>query len=329
MSKVSRISLCLIARDEAPDIARCLRSVRGVVSEMVVVDTGSSDDTARIAEAEGARVVHVHWADDFAAARNRSLDEATGDIALVLDADEELTGPSQTRAELEAAFDDQAAWGWQLRVRNLTPPGEIVAYTDVGITRLFRRAPGIRFESPIHEQVTPSILRAGKSVVHLDVTILHHGYAGKAAQGASRSTRNQRLLERLVLPTPEDAYAHYQLGATFQAAGEATRAQSALDRALALDRGSLPARVRANLLLRLAQLGLARREDPLAARFAAQSLALDPENAVALQVLAVAKVGAADIAGALGAFVKLRAHPGLRTDACADIDRTLAALRPR
>jgi len=321
-----RISLVAIARDEEADIGRCLASVRDVVSEMVVVDTGSSDSTVAIAESAGARVVHAAWTDDFAAARNRSLDEASGDWALVLDADEELVSPGTSLERIREALTDEATWGWQLRVRNLSPEAEMVEYTDVLLTRLFRLHPAVRYESRIHEQVTPSILRAGGKVGKLDVTLLHHGYSRTTAQGSSRSGRNIRALESLVTERATDPYAHYQLGCALQAGGRPAEAAIALARAKELDVGLLPAAVRSGLLLRLSQLALQARRDQEAASLARESLNLDPDNTVALQVLAVASVGAGDLAGGHAAFIRLRARPDLRPAFVAEVDRMIGAL---
>jgi tetratricopeptide (TPR) repeat protein len=325
---VPTVSLTAIARDEEADLPRCLASVRGVVTEMVVVDTGSTDRTVAIAEAAGARVVLAAWENDFSAARNRALAEATGDWALVLDADEELASPGEDKARIDAALTDPLTMGYQLRVRNLSPPGEMVAYTDVWLTRLFRRRDDVRYESRIHEQVSPSILRAGGTVARLDVTVLHHGYARKVAQGQSRAVRNTKALRALVLERPTDAYACYQLGCALQAAGAAAEAEETLRRARTLDRGALPPDVKSGLLLRLSQLALQRREDRDAASLAAEALALDPASTVALQVLAVASVGAGDIVAGHAAFVRLRARPDLRPAFAGEVDRMIAALAP-
>jgi glycosyltransferase involved in cell wall biosynthesis len=293
---------------------------------MVVVDTGSSDRTALVARAAGARVLETAWNDDFSAARNRSLAEASGELALILDADEELVaGESALRQFREAAL-DEAAWGWQLRVRNISPPGEMLEYTDVWLTRLVRRHASVSYESPIHEQVTPSIVRAGKRVGRLEVTILHHGYARRDAQGASRAVRNAVALSKLARERPRDPYVHYQLGCAHQAGGNADAARLALDRARELDRGELPAEIRSGLALRLSQLALLRRDDREALGLARESLSLEPDNAVALQVLAVASVGAGDVAGGLAAFVRLRTRPNLRPAFVAQIDDAILAL---
>jgi glycosyltransferase involved in cell wall biosynthesis len=83
-----RISLCLIAKNEAANLPACLHSAAGLVDEIIVVDTGSTDRTKEVAAGLGARVFDFAWCDSFAAARNESLHHATGDWILWLEADE-------------------------------------------------------------------------------------------------------------------------------------------------------------------------------------------------------------------------------------------------
>jgi len=320
------ISLCVIARDEQHVIARCLESARPAVSEMIVVDTGSNDRTVAVAQACGARVVQAGWNDDFSLARNRSLQEASGDFALILDADEELVAGAKALAQFRAAFEEETTWGWQLRVRNISPPAEMVQFTDVWLTRLLRRRPGVAYESPIHEQVTPSIVRAGKRVARLDVTIRHDGYARKEAQGASRAGRNTAALSKLAETRPTDPYVHYQLGCAHQAAGDLGKAHASLRRARDLDCDGLPAHVRGGLALRLSQIALRRREDREAVALATESLSVDPHNSIALQVLAVASVGVGDVDGGHAAFVRLRGRPDVRPAFVAQLNQAIAAL---
>ena len=88
--KRNTVSLCLIVKDEEATIGMAIKSVLALVDEVIVVDTGSQDNTRIIAEGYGAKVFDVPWADDFSAARNAALDQASGKWILVLDADEFL-----------------------------------------------------------------------------------------------------------------------------------------------------------------------------------------------------------------------------------------------
>jgi glycosyltransferase involved in cell wall biosynthesis len=171
--KKTNLSLCMIVKYERQNLPRCLASVQPYVNEIVVVDTGSEDETPEIAKQFGARLEYFKWCNDFAAARNYALSKVTGDWILVLDADEELIVTSED-------FFTQ-----------LTSSPEIIAYslslTDVdspqGMTplqtpRLFRNREEFRYVSGYHEQLTYQ----GRAISHnligqLDgLKILHYGY---------------------------------------------------------------------------------------------------------------------------------------------------------
>jgi len=151
-----RLGLCMIVRDEEKRLARCLASALPWVGEAVVVDTGSRDGTAALAESMGARVSRFAWCDDFAKARNQALAAATAEWVLVLDADEVLR------------VDDADAWA-----RALTNAA-IAAYSidchdridDGGVAvgpvlRLFRRAaPDMVYRGEVHEQIVAVELSA-------------------------------------------------------------------------------------------------------------------------------------------------------------------------
>ncbi len=287
----------MIVRDEEADLPRCLASLAGVADELVVVDTGSRDRTMELAVAAGAKLVRAGWQGDFAGARNASLDAATGDWCLVLDADEEL--PAGTRAGLRAEIARAEAAGLRgasLVLRNLSPPGQLTAWDDAAIVRLFRRAPDVRYAGRIHEQIAPAILRAGGRIGASELVIVHHGYARATVQGGdARARRNLELLEQARRDSPDDAYVLYQLGATQMAAGDAGAAAS-LERALAVDAtAAVDARALSNdaeatARLKLAQLALARAADAIAIDEAGRCLALQPANAAALQIVIVASV---------------------------------------
>ena len=111
-----KLSLCVIAKDEASVLPDMFRSVAGVVDEIVFVDTGSTDNTVAIAQAVGANVIHHEWGDDFSAARNRALQDASGDWVLVLDC--EALG-ARGRAILRKAIEEGAS-SWD--ALSTTPP---------------------------------------------------------------------------------------------------------------------------------------------------------------------------------------------------------------
>jgi glycosyltransferase involved in cell wall biosynthesis len=218
----ARLTVCLIARDEAARIGACLASVRGAVDETIVVDTGSRDDTPAIARAAGATVLSAPWTDDFSAARNVALGRAHGDWVLSLDADETL--PAGTAARLRGAVARAAAPALRVPIQNLRADGAI-ASAHLAV-RLFRREPAHRWVGRVHEQVT-----ATRAVV-APLPILHHGYADRSAHPA-KLARNRTLLERAVAEGADDPTLRYHLAATCLGLGDHAAARDVIEAALA------------------------------------------------------------------------------------------------
>ena len=115
------LSLAMIVKNEAAHLGHCLDSVQGLVDEIVVVDTGSSDDTVAVARARGAQVTRFDWIGDFSAARNASLAQVTGDWVLVLDADEAIDPVDFPRIR-QACAQEQVS-GFLVLIRNYLPDG--------------------------------------------------------------------------------------------------------------------------------------------------------------------------------------------------------------
>ncbi|MBV8034994.1 glycosyltransferase family 2 protein [Roseateles sp.] len=218
-----RIALVVIARDEAPRIARLLDSVRPWVDEMLVLDTGSRDATAQVARAHGARVAHFAWCDDFAAARNHALALVDADWRLVLDADEWLMEGGEALQALRATPPDFVGV-LQLRDRFDQAPGrqaEAVAW-------LSRVLPGaVRYAGRVHEQPLHDL-----PVRRLPLVVGHDGYV--AERLADKRGRNRRLLEQALDEAPEDAYLCYQLGKDCAVYDEHEAAEDAFARACQL-----------------------------------------------------------------------------------------------
>lgn len=202
------LSLCMIVRDEEETVGRAIKSALAVVDEVVVVDTGSTDNTRLIVEGYGARVIDFPWNDDFSGARNAGLAAAYGDWILVLDADEVLD--SIRPVEMGALLANEEAIAFYARIREEVAGKQTTVYDKV---RLFRNHPDIRYRYPIHEQITPAIVavadRIGGSIAPSPLSITHHGRA--SAEETGKRTRNQRLLSLAIGSYPGEAYFRYRL----------------------------------------------------------------------------------------------------------------------
>ncbi|HEY9855430.1 MAG TPA: tetratricopeptide repeat protein [Stenomitos sp.] len=211
------VSLCMIVKNEERYLEGCLLSARGVVDEIVVVDTGSTDGTLAIAERFGARVVHFPWTGDFAEARNVSLEHATSDWILVLDADERLEAASQHK--LGPLLQRAEAAGYSLICQNLVGTGEGDESQRAPVFRLFRNRLGIRFEGMIHEQAIHTAKQTGLQTYASDLTLLHLGYAAEEVNRRDKRQRNLAILERQVEREPHNPFVHFNLGEVLKLLG--------------------------------------------------------------------------------------------------------------
>ena len=186
------LTACLIVRDEAAHLEACLASVRPFVDDVVVADTGSSDDTVAIARAAGARVVEVAWADDFAGARNAALAMVTSAWVLSVDADERVTGdPAALRALVEQGGPVPA---YQVLIEQTSAENPRGLMRHRGM-KLFR--PGlVRWQGRVHERVVRAdgSALAGLAMPEETLAFTHLGYA-TADAFEHRARRNARLAE--------------------------------------------------------------------------------------------------------------------------------------
>lgn len=261
----------MIVKDEAATLGHCLGSVRDLVDEMVVVDTGSTDGTAALAGQLGARVAHFPWGDDFAAARNESLRLCTGDWVLLLDADEAVD-PSDHGEIRRAAEQDRLA-GFTLVSRNYTRDGsarlfdrhvtpnrssyqegaDLPYYADQPMLRLVRRLPGLAFEGRIHEVLEPWFRRRHLDLGQLSAVIHHYGKLDLAREKAKTSYYLD-LAIREAAEHPQDPDRQFNLMAQAELAGQW---ETALAAGLAVTRLSrqVPFAVRTAVATACQQLG--------------------------------------------------------------------------
>ncbi len=212
-----KLSLCMIVKNEEVFLEQCLQSVQGLVDEIIIVDTGSTDKTKEIAAKFTDKLFSFTWCDDFAAARNESLKHATGDWIIYLDADE-LIEQKDFQKIKEAISGDKVVYSFpQLHYTNVftTHPDFIATNKNplslpfkgfyfVHVIRLFPRLPEIIFDYCIHETVLPSLEKNHLAVRELMVPIHHY----HELKGQGDVNKTQEFYFRLSLKNIEK-YPHY------------------------------------------------------------------------------------------------------------------------
>ena len=216
--KKADISLCMIVRDEEARIRDCIESVRPFVNQIIVVDTGSTDRTVEILHELGVTVIEHPWEDSFSAARNVSLQYATGRNILWLDADDTVEWASGMKI-LEAAAEAPShitAFIIPVRFTDDGPAGG----TQVDHIKLIRRFPGLRFELRIREQVLPSIREHGGQIVRLDARVMHTNYDTSEEGQRKKRIRDKRLLALDLEENPNHPFVLFNVGMTAFYLGE-------------------------------------------------------------------------------------------------------------
>jgi tetratricopeptide (TPR) repeat protein len=219
------IAAALIVRDEAAYLGACLESIRPVVDDIVVVDTGSVDGTPALAAAHGARVFHRAWNNDFAAARNAALDHCGTDWILYIDADERLDPVERSALAAQLAAAPEVAFRLLLR-----PCLGTTAYREY---RLWRNDPRIRFSGAIHEKVVPAIHAVAASdqrpIGRCDLQLTHVGYEGDQTR---KHHRNLPLLRRQVRAEPENLFNWHHLARVLDGLGQPQASERVLRHAV-------------------------------------------------------------------------------------------------
>jgi len=235
---MSQISLCVIARDEESLLPGLLDSVQGAVDQIVLVDTGSTDQTVSIAKAAGAVVVEQSWEEDFSAARNTALEYATGDWVLVLDCDERLApGAAELirSAVSELDFDLGMLPLHNAKSLDSTPEGIVSGVQREGdpvlLPRLIRRTSDLRWEGAIHESITTWIAAEKRCITKIAANILHFGYTPELLSTRQKDTRNLQLLEKRCEAEPNNPVIRTHLAQAYLQGGNPMKAIEAVEQA--------------------------------------------------------------------------------------------------
>jgi tetratricopeptide (TPR) repeat protein len=234
------LSLCMIVKNEEASLPQALSSVKEVVDEMIILDTGSTDRTAEIAKEFGASVYHFEWCNDFSAARNEALKYVQGQWVLVLDADEVLTPkivPEMKQAIKSNSLGDSSAT--RHLVINLVRQEVGASQSPYSlVSRLFRNHPKIRFSRPYHAMVDDSVQELLQrepqwQVVSLSrVAILHYGYQPEAIAAQDKYTKARTIMEGFLASHPNDPYVCNKLGALYLSIGQVREGIELLKRGL-------------------------------------------------------------------------------------------------
>ena len=220
MVKILPLSVCMIVRNESHHLPKALSSIKGIAAEIVVMDTGSTDDTVSIAASMGAKVLHFDWIDDFAAARNAAIEAATQPWILSLDADQQLA--SNSVGALTTALKRTDCMAQVMTIDLYGPstinPDQTMGQSEVELAfkslRLFRNHPQIRFSGRVHEDVSKSLLNMGQSYwPDSGVALADHGYV-QAEERDRKRHRNLLLLRRVHQEQENEIFPAYKLATT-------------------------------------------------------------------------------------------------------------------
>ncbi|WP_246073100.1 tetratricopeptide repeat-containing glycosyltransferase family 2 protein [Paenibacillus dokdonensis] len=195
------VSLVMIVKNEGSILKRCLESASKLVDEIIIVDTGSTDNTKEIAREFNAEVFDYTWNNDFSEARNYALDRSTSEWNLVLDADEYISNDCKDTIRL--FIEQNQAIGRVKRIDKFQGQDGI-NYEQIYISRLFPAS--YRYSGKIHEQIKSDLPR-----LIVDVEVQHDGYFQQ-----SKNERNIPILQSVLREHPLDPYYHHQIAKEYR-----------------------------------------------------------------------------------------------------------------
>jgi len=226
------ISVCMIAKNEAVQLKKCLSLLRPHFAEIILADTGSTDDTAQVAAQYADKVLHFQWVNDFSAARNFSIAHASHHWILVVDCDEFLTQINLRDTQRQM----QANPGGIGMIKRDNPYSDSSLGADAmmreRVARLFDRRIH-HYQGSIHEQATP-IDGSDAQYFHVPLTFYHEGYADKE-RAEKKAGRNLDMLLAALEKEGPDPYTYFQIGQSYRALGRADEACRYFDLGLSFD----------------------------------------------------------------------------------------------
>ncbi len=212
------LSVCMIVRDESRDVGDCLESIKGIADEIIVVDTGSIDNTKEVVSAYTDLIYDFKWVDDFSAARNYSLSKATGKWVMWMDADDVLQNPEAVKKVLVDKFD--------VYNFNIIYGGDIFCHA-----RLFRNNFNVKFAGRVHEY---PIIDGLPFLEKTDINVIHKTEK-MMDRPINRSERNLSLLKQELAADSNNTRALFYMGNTLRELGQYEEAKKVYERYLTFD----------------------------------------------------------------------------------------------
>ncbi|WP_028129581.1 glycosyltransferase family 2 protein [Selenomonas sp. AE3005] len=191
-----RLSACYIVRNEEKNLPISLNSVKQAVDEIIVVDTGSTDNTKAVAQNYGAKLYDYHWQNDFSAPRNYAIEQAQGEWILFLDADETFPTPldkDRILSYLDSMQDKEMILLTRHNIDNLDQ--QSIFYKDWS-PRIFRNRHDLRYQGRVHEYVSKSNGDLQVGYAPMEFYLLHTGYAESIS--ADKCQRNLQILKQAI-----------------------------------------------------------------------------------------------------------------------------------
>lgn len=230
---MSSISLCMIVKNEEKNLKRCLSSAEKLVDEIIIVDTGSTDQSKVICESFPAKIYDYEWTDNFSDARNYCISKATSDWILWLDADEQLL-INDIAATKKLLSDNEAdLYSLQLQHSNKEEQDDLEEYYISYHYRLFKNNCGYKFQGPIHEYIVLEDKQdLGKIKIINSVTIKHYGYGEEDA--LEKSIRNLKLLLKEKTMNNDNPWIDYHIAAELYRLKDINRSYSFVNNAISM-----------------------------------------------------------------------------------------------
>lgn len=241
----------MITKNEEKYLEQCLNSVKNIIDEIVIVDTGSTDNTKNVAKKYKAKIFDFKWADDFSTARNESLKHATKDWILVMDADEiiEKKDLEKIKNSIENAEENVAGFSLEQRsyinnyfegaIKNDSDFDRVKDYPFYiphFLVRLFRNRLGLNFKHKIHELVEDSIIEKNLKYKKIDVVLHHFGSLKEEKIINEKTEQYSKIILKQLEENPGSARYNYQVARLYLGRNDFSKALQYFEKVAKIDK---------------------------------------------------------------------------------------------